>query len=207
MAHYCCRCVAWQDYQSSPPRLYGLEKFWAFHHYTGLPCDCGLAMDPQLRRVRRGSPGPALLCHQAFTTYGACLRCLLDMSVLRCGRQGGIGSEGRACPVTGAGHQVLHPGRLQGDCCPGYGGTSCFLLLACLHTPRLRSKCMPHGVTFGWGGDMRRSQAAQPEHERTRHQVRTSPVCTVLHAAPRHTSVHTACHLFDVTHDHPIMPA
>lgn len=40
-----------KDYQSVPPRLYGLEKFWAFHHYTGLPKQSGLTMDPLLRNV------------------------------------------------------------------------------------------------------------------------------------------------------------
>jgi len=40
-----------KDYQSNPPRLYGLEKFWAFHHYTGFPKDCNLTMDAQLREV------------------------------------------------------------------------------------------------------------------------------------------------------------
>ena len=39
-----------QDYQApGGPRLYGLEKFWAFHHYTGLPADGGIQIDPTVR--------------------------------------------------------------------------------------------------------------------------------------------------------------
>ena len=29
--------------------LYGVEKFWAFHHYAGLPEGCGLTMDGKVR--------------------------------------------------------------------------------------------------------------------------------------------------------------
>ncbi len=50
-------------------------------------------MDPQLRGVRRGFPGPLLLCHQPCPNCSACQRCLLDTSVLRSGRQGGFGSD------------------------------------------------------------------------------------------------------------------
>jgi len=34
---------------SKDPPLYGVEKFWAFHHYSGLPEGCGLTMDPKVR--------------------------------------------------------------------------------------------------------------------------------------------------------------
>lgn len=36
-----------QDYNAAGgPRLYGLEKFWAFHHYTGVPVSSGIKVDP-----------------------------------------------------------------------------------------------------------------------------------------------------------------
>jgi hypothetical protein len=31
--------------------LYGLEKFWAFHHYSGLPRDCGIEVNPKLKAL------------------------------------------------------------------------------------------------------------------------------------------------------------
>lgn len=37
---------AWQDFEAG--NLYGLEKFWAFHHYTGLPQGSGLDIDPKV---------------------------------------------------------------------------------------------------------------------------------------------------------------
>lgn len=38
--------------------LYGLEKFWAFHHYTGFPRDQpGLEMLPKVRVGRGGEGG------------------------------------------------------------------------------------------------------------------------------------------------------
>lgn len=42
-----------QDFEAG--NLYGLEKFWAFHHYTGLPQGSGLDIDPKvLTRFRAG---------------------------------------------------------------------------------------------------------------------------------------------------------
>ena len=35
-----------QDFESG--QLYGLEKFWAFHHYTGLPAECDLQIHPEV---------------------------------------------------------------------------------------------------------------------------------------------------------------
>ncbi len=32
--------------------LYGLEKFWAFYHYKGLPEGSGLTMDPRVSHGR-----------------------------------------------------------------------------------------------------------------------------------------------------------
>lgn len=44
------RCLpggsASQDFEAGS--LYGLEKFWAFHHYTGLPEGSGLDIDPKV---------------------------------------------------------------------------------------------------------------------------------------------------------------
>ena len=37
-----------QDYFDGDS-LYGLEKFWAFHHYTGFPKGSGLEMEPRVR--------------------------------------------------------------------------------------------------------------------------------------------------------------
>ncbi|KIZ04165.1 hypothetical protein MNEG_3791 [Monoraphidium neglectum] len=34
--------------------LYGLEKLWAFHHYCGLPADCDLEVDPDLKELLEG---------------------------------------------------------------------------------------------------------------------------------------------------------
>ena len=31
--------------------LYGLEKLWAYHHYHGLPKDCGFEMHPDLKKL------------------------------------------------------------------------------------------------------------------------------------------------------------
>lgn len=36
-----------QDYDRGS--LYGLEKFWAFHHYSGLPKDSGFEINPKVR--------------------------------------------------------------------------------------------------------------------------------------------------------------
>ncbi|CAG9462764.1 unnamed protein product [Pedinophyceae sp. YPF-701] len=38
-------------YYRSHSFLYGLEKFWAYHHYHGLPKGCGVAMDPDLKHL------------------------------------------------------------------------------------------------------------------------------------------------------------
>lgn len=40
-------CPVPQDYENG--QLYGLEKFWAFHHYHGLPEDSGVEIDPKVR--------------------------------------------------------------------------------------------------------------------------------------------------------------
>jgi hypothetical protein len=34
--------------------LYGLEKFWAFHHYSGLPADNSVEVCPQLKALLEG---------------------------------------------------------------------------------------------------------------------------------------------------------
>ena len=36
-----------QDYERGS--LYGLEKFWAFHHYGGLPKDAGVEINAKVR--------------------------------------------------------------------------------------------------------------------------------------------------------------
>lgn len=43
----CVRQVSWfpQDFEGGS--LYGLEKFWAFHHYMGLPKGCDLQINPK----------------------------------------------------------------------------------------------------------------------------------------------------------------
>jgi hypothetical protein len=34
--------------------LYGLEKFWAFHHYCGLPADCDVEVNGELKELLEG---------------------------------------------------------------------------------------------------------------------------------------------------------
>lgn len=34
--------------------LYGLEKFWAFHHYGGLPKEAGVDVQPELKALLEG---------------------------------------------------------------------------------------------------------------------------------------------------------
>lgn len=41
-----------QDYDRGS--LYGMEKFWAFHHYCGLPKDQDIAMHPRLKELLEG---------------------------------------------------------------------------------------------------------------------------------------------------------
>jgi hypothetical protein len=43
-----------QDFEAGG--LYGLEKLWAFHHYTGLPKHAGLDIEPQVPPPRRAAP-------------------------------------------------------------------------------------------------------------------------------------------------------
>jgi len=38
-----------QDFERGS--LYGLEKFWAFHHYCGLPCDSDIQVNPRLKSL------------------------------------------------------------------------------------------------------------------------------------------------------------
>ena len=49
------RCVAVQDFDSGS--LYGLEKFWAFHHYMGLPKGCGLQINKKVPLSAHTSEG------------------------------------------------------------------------------------------------------------------------------------------------------
>ena len=35
-----------QDFESG--HLYALEKFWGFHHYTGLPAGCSMTINPKV---------------------------------------------------------------------------------------------------------------------------------------------------------------
>ena len=42
--------LALRDYKRLG-KTYGLEKFWAFHHYHGLPEGCKLAMNAEVRRA------------------------------------------------------------------------------------------------------------------------------------------------------------
>jgi hypothetical protein len=42
-----------KDYQRYNS-LYGLEKFWAFHHYSGLPADNSVEVCPQLKALLEG---------------------------------------------------------------------------------------------------------------------------------------------------------
>lgn len=44
--------------------LYGLEKFWAFHHYSGLPKEGKVELDPQLKALLEG-PFKDLGCFRA----------------------------------------------------------------------------------------------------------------------------------------------
>jgi hypothetical protein len=41
-----------QDYERGS--LYGLEKFWAYHHYSGLPKDQDIEIDPTVRGALLG---------------------------------------------------------------------------------------------------------------------------------------------------------
>lgn len=34
--------------------LYGLEKFWAFHHYSGIPADSDVEIHPELKQLLEG---------------------------------------------------------------------------------------------------------------------------------------------------------
>lgn len=49
------RADIYRDFEScalaeySKGQLYGLEKFWAFHHYHGLPAGCSLGVNPEVR--------------------------------------------------------------------------------------------------------------------------------------------------------------
>jgi hypothetical protein len=45
-------------------KTYGLEKFWAFHHYHGFPKDCDLKMNDEVRLI-------------VVPTRAACGRCRL----------------------------------------------------------------------------------------------------------------------------------
>lgn len=52
------RAVIYRDFESftltywkRDEYLYGLEKFWAYHHYHGLPADCGVERDQELERM------------------------------------------------------------------------------------------------------------------------------------------------------------
>ena len=47
--------MAVQDFDSGS--LYGLEKFWAFHHYMGLPKGCGLQINKKVHSQPRTSEG------------------------------------------------------------------------------------------------------------------------------------------------------
>lgn len=46
--------------------MYGLEKFWAFHHYAGLPKDQAIEIQPKVRGGRElgagGNWGKAATC-------------------------------------------------------------------------------------------------------------------------------------------------
>lgn len=44
-----CLCRGPQYYEQDA-NLYGLEKFWAFHHYKGFPKSCKLQMNEKVRR-------------------------------------------------------------------------------------------------------------------------------------------------------------
>ncbi|KAI8477097.1 MAG: hypothetical protein J3K34DRAFT_381829 [Monoraphidium minutum] len=44
--------------------LYGLEKLWAFHHYCGLPADCDLEVDADLKALLEG-PYKTLDCFRS----------------------------------------------------------------------------------------------------------------------------------------------
>lgn len=61
--HTCCLACA-QDYERGS--LYGLEKFWAFHHYAGLPKDQAIEIQPKVRGGRElgagGNWGKAATC-------------------------------------------------------------------------------------------------------------------------------------------------
>jgi len=41
--------------------LYGLEKFWAFHHYSGIPADASIEIHPKLKTLLEG-PFKTLEC-------------------------------------------------------------------------------------------------------------------------------------------------
>ena len=46
--HTCSFEDGWclQDFESG--HLYALEKFWGFHHYTGLPAGCSVTINPRV---------------------------------------------------------------------------------------------------------------------------------------------------------------
>lgn len=60
------------QYRSSSG-LYGLEKFWAFHAYKGLPQGCSVQMDPEVRSVPRSREDYTPSASLAPPTGSSCL--------------------------------------------------------------------------------------------------------------------------------------
>jgi hypothetical protein len=56
-----------RDYKSLG-KTYGLEKFWAFHHYHGFPKNCDLKMNPEVRIMSTTVLWSKLWCGTCFTS-------------------------------------------------------------------------------------------------------------------------------------------
>jgi hypothetical protein len=70
--------LALRDYRALG-KMYGLEKFWAFHHYHGLPKGLDLDMHAEARAARRCTP---LAVRMYRTLTAAVMRHVPDMSLL-----------------------------------------------------------------------------------------------------------------------------
>jgi len=80
--------------------LYGLEKLWAFHHYCGMPADCDLDVNAELKELLEG-PFKTLDC---FRTEQRRREAAAEAAARgEDGKKGGSGGRG------GGHHQHHHP--------------------------------------------------------------------------------------------------
>ena len=126
-----------QDFEDGS--LYGLEKLWAFHHYTGFPPGEDIQMQPTVRE--RGVP--AWHAASLARLYRPCLTSNSHGTASACGHGGG------SC-----GHASLQ----------GAGARLCVkLCVAQLAGPALRPGGVACGVAGGVGGGGAASHAHTPQ--------------------------------------------